>query len=630
MLGDFDNDEHDNLATVSTQGVRLFHNDGDGNFADVTEKVGLPAAIEGAVGVTFVDVDHDGDLDLIVTGAATRLFRNNGNGTFTDVTSRARLRARRTPRGDHRQRSEQRSRHRPGADRREARRADQPARRRVQAAGRLQRGRADGYPRRRRARLRQGRLDGSGVHVGRRPGADALAKRERAQSFERVDLPPSTHRGTAPASPAVDYDNDGWLDLVAAGTRRRTAACCRSCATCRVDFEDASSTRRQTSACRAEATARSSSPAISTATTTPTSSSPTPRGPPVLLRNDGGNANHAIRLALTGLNDNRSGVGTKVEVQAGAIWQKFETVAASGFLGQSSPEILAGIGQATRGRRRPSALADRRRAGRSAARRRTSGTRSPRSIAAAARARSSSRGTARRSSSSPTAIGPAVIGHWVAPGSTHTPDIDEFVKVDGSKRPREDGRAVVPLHRADGGNQLPRSGAAVRRRPSRRLRGLPERVLRRRRRRCPRTRTIVAAARDCRCGAWDDRGHDLHAGASRRRSPVRRTRSQDAPFKGFATLHALELDLGTLAAGAPLRLLMRGFTDYFTATSMFAAIQADVSAIAPYLEAQRRRRLVDARQRRHRLPGRPAAHDDRGSHRQAARRHDGAFASGPT
>ena len=38
------------------------------------------------MGVTFVDVDHDGDLDLIVTGAHTRLFRNNGNSTFTDVT----------------------------------------------------------------------------------------------------------------------------------------------------------------------------------------------------------------------------------------------------------------------------------------------------------------------------------------------------------------------------------------------------------------------------------------------------------------------------------------------------------------------------------------------------------------
>ena len=69
--------------------------------------------------------------------------------------------------------------------------------------------------------------------------------------------------------------------------------------------------------------------------------------PPVVVRNEGGNANHALRLTLKGLNDNRSGVGTKVEVQAGASWQKWETVAASGFLGQSAPEVLAGLGAAT-------------------------------------------------------------------------------------------------------------------------------------------------------------------------------------------------------------------------------------------------------------------------------------------
>ena len=45
-----------------------------------------------------------------------------------------------------------------------------------------------------------------------------------------------------------------------------------------------------------------------------------------MLRNDGGNANNAVRIALLGLNDNRSGIGTKVEVQAGTVWQKFETV----------------------------------------------------------------------------------------------------------------------------------------------------------------------------------------------------------------------------------------------------------------------------------------------------------------
>ena len=42
------------------------------------------------------------------------------------------------------------------------------------------------------------------------------------------------------------------------------------------------------------------------------------------------------------------------------------------------------------------------------------------------------------------AIGPAVIGHWVAPGQYATPDIDEFVKVEGRKLRAKDGR--LSLH----------------------------------------------------------------------------------------------------------------------------------------------------------------------------------------
>jgi len=59
-----------------------------------------------------------------------------------------------------------------------------------------------------------------------------------------------------------------------------------------------------------------------------------------------------------------------------------------------------------------------------------------------------------------------------------------------------------------------------------------------------------------------------------------------SPFRGFAALHALELDLGPRAPGAPLRLIMAGLTDYFTATSMFAADQAGVTAIVPFVEVQ--------------------------------------------
>jgi hypothetical protein len=57
-------------------------------------------------------------------------------------------------------------------------------------------------------------------------------------------------------------------------------------------------------------------------------------------------------------------------------------------------------------------------------------------------------------------------------------------------------------------------------------------------------------------------------------------------FGGFAKMHYLELDLGQPYSGGPLRLLMQGFIEYFTATSVFAAHQAGIEAVAPFLDVQ--------------------------------------------
>jgi len=69
------------------------------------------------------------------------------------------------------------------------------------------------------------------------------------------------------------------------------------------------------------------------------------------------------------------------------------------------------------------------------------------------------------------------------------------------------------------------------------------------------------------------------------------------PFRGFAELHGVELELGVWDPAKPLRLLMHGYTDYFTATSVYAAHQSGVRPIAPYLQAQdaagRWHRIVD-------------------------------------
>ena len=69
-------------------------------------------------------------------------------------------------------------------------------------------------------------------------------------------------------------------------------------------------------------------------------------GPAVLLRNEGGNKNNWLRLSFKGLADNKSAIGTKVEVFAGANRQKFEIAGSSGYLGQNSTDFVVGLGQA--------------------------------------------------------------------------------------------------------------------------------------------------------------------------------------------------------------------------------------------------------------------------------------------
>jgi hypothetical protein len=71
---------------------RLYKNNRDGTFSDVTEKAGLTRA-GWASAVTVGDYDNDGFEDLFVTYYGHNvLYRNNGNGTFTDVTDKAGLR----------------------------------------------------------------------------------------------------------------------------------------------------------------------------------------------------------------------------------------------------------------------------------------------------------------------------------------------------------------------------------------------------------------------------------------------------------------------------------------------------------------------------------------------------------
>ena len=101
----FDYDNDGNLDIFFTNGAdittlkkdspkywnRLFHNNGDGTFTDVTEKAGLQGTGYDT-GVAVGDYDNDGYQDIFVGGVyRNTLYHNNGDGTFTDVTQQAGL-----------------------------------------------------------------------------------------------------------------------------------------------------------------------------------------------------------------------------------------------------------------------------------------------------------------------------------------------------------------------------------------------------------------------------------------------------------------------------------------------------------------------------------------------------------
>jgi hypothetical protein len=119
-IGDFDNDGYDDLFVTAYGQSRLFHNNGNGTFTDVTQKAGLGGVQEFSTGAAWVDYDKDGRLDLVVAnyvqwspetdlyctldgksksyctpesykGTAVRLWHNRGDGTFEDVTKKAGL-----------------------------------------------------------------------------------------------------------------------------------------------------------------------------------------------------------------------------------------------------------------------------------------------------------------------------------------------------------------------------------------------------------------------------------------------------------------------------------------------------------------------------------------------------------
>jgi Tfp pilus assembly protein PilF len=592
--GDFDNDGRTDLAICLSDGVHLLRNTGDkgeAKFEDLTQTVGIRRE-NGCVGVTFVDYDHDGDLDLYVTNLPTGspatsahnvLWRNNGNSTFSDVSDQTALNFDATGAGL------------VTTDFNNDRAIDF-----VFAGGTAG---ASIYLNPREGKFtpstaidfkkeglppavgviafdfdKDGWMDLAFTHASA-PGI-SLWRNVEGKHLERVKLPEvSWDRGWGISS--IDYDNDGWLDLVAVGETARGAELrlLRNLGTSGwadvtkdVHLDTVKLTQPRAIAI-ADVEGDGNSDLIVTQL----------GGAPLLLRSEGANQHAWMRIDLKALNDNKSAIGTKVELYSGALYQKWEVAGASGYLGQNAPSILAGLDTEKNAE----------------VVRLLWPTGVPQDeINLASRKMQSIGELDRRGSSCPVLfswngreyefiadmIGPGVVGHWIAPNERDVPDPDEYLKVEARRvRPRNgllSFRFMEPMEETVYLDRVRLLAidhpAAYTVYPNERFVSAP-----------PFPEFHVIASKDAHppVGAWDDHGKDVLALIAKRdRKYV--TNFEAQPFAGFAKLHYLELDLGPWDANKPLRLILDGYTDYFTATSMYSADQAGIKVIAPYVEAQ--------------------------------------------
>src|SRR5467141_1420202 len=589
--GDFDNDGHTDLAACLSDGVRLLHNKGDGKFEDVTQATGIRKE-KGCVGVTFVDYDHDGDLDLYITTAPDAaapgspphnvLWRNNGNSTFTDVSAETALGFAATGAGV------------VTTDFNNDRAVDF-----VIAGGQAG---ASIYLNPREGKFmpfsgidfnkeklppavgvvafdfdKDGWMDLAFTHAGA-PGI-SLWRNVEGKRLERVPLPDfGWQSGWGIA--VLDYDNDGWLDLVAAGEsssggelRLLRNLGSKGWADVTKDVHlDALKLNQPRAIAVADIDRNGDADLVVTQL----------GGAPVVLRNEGGNKNNWMSIDLKALNDNKSAIGTKVELYAGTLYQKWEVPGASGYLGQSAAPILAGLGS----ERNAEVV------------RLLWPTGVPQDeINLAAKKVHSITELDRRGSSCPVLfswngreyefiadmIGPGVVGHWVAPGERDVPDPDEYLKVSAKSVREKNGRLsfrfMEPMEETVYLDQVRLVAvdhpSNVEVNPNERFVSAPP---------FPEFRVIATENPRVPVGAWDDQGNDVLPLISRRdRKYV--TSFDGLPFAGFAKLHWIELNLGEWDAQKPLRLIIDCYTDYFTATSMYAADQAGIKVIPPYVEA---------------------------------------------
>jgi cytochrome c-type biogenesis protein CcmH/NrfG len=591
VAGDYDNDGRPDVLALRYGGPVLYRNDGAGRFTDVTVRAGLRAgATELPLTAAFADLDHDGDLDIVIPGfvdldgrrtarplvfpddfptAASRVWRNNGNGTFADVTGPSGISAGRSVATVPTDFDLQRDvdvliaaddgrvalfkNQRDGSFRDVARESGLTVGARVSAvaAGDLN---------------RDGRTD---FVVALRDGQTSFALSSGRARF-RPDPAPGRMTGVM-AAQLFDYDNDGLLDLMA--WMRGGARLFRSLGHAWQEVTEATGASAASAALPAVAAGR----AVAIGDLDSDGDLDVvvrDRAAVRVLRNDDGNRLGALGVRLVARVSNRSAAGSKVEMRAGSLLVRRETSTATPPAAPA--DLVFGLGG------RPAADAVR--------------VIWPVGIVQAElqpRAALVVTELDRKPSSCPYLfawngsrfefvtdfLGGGELGYWAAPGVRSHPDSDEYVRIPSAALEPKDGRYELRIT-----NELeevlyldhvhlaavthPISSEVY---PDEGLVSAPS----------PRPRSYTVRNRRAPLGVVDDHGHDvtnaIHALDRRSPDDFRLT-----AIRGYAEPHALTIRVDAEASV----LLLTGWTDYAFSSDNVAASQRGLHLSPPALQVR--------------------------------------------
>ena len=607
VAADINNDTRADLLVLTMRGPRLFTQRANGTFQELDAKA-FPAGAGGTVAraAAFADVDHDGDLDILIGGLAewpapagvapsprpfgwdflrsnrptmTRLLQNDG-GRFTDVTSAAHLDgvsavvAVAATDFDNRRDIDlltvsYGARPRLFRNLRDGTFADVAARVGLPDAGPY-------------TALAAGDVNKDGFtdfFFGQETSTAVWALSDGRGRFRLVDglvAGPSNSEGTV-AALLFDYDSDGLLDLFLV-TRRGPRLFRNLGATWLAETDRALPPAVLASA---DVSALAAGDLDLDGDTDVVAH--LRNGDIRVWRNDAptsGNRNRSLRVALTARASNRSGVGAGVEMRSGSLYQKIETMATTPASGPA--DLVFGLGRRAAAdvvrvlwpsgilqAETPSAIAP------------------PAAFTIAELDRKPSScpylftWNGHRFEFITDFLGGGEMGYWEGPGQRNTADPLEYVRIRDDQLQPKDGRfeirvtneleetlfadqlQLVAIAHPRGVEVFPNEGMTDPPKPFR----------------------LYAVADQRVPHALDDHGHDVTDRIAR----IDRQYPDDfevSTFRGFAANHALTLDLGPAGelSSAPPVLLLTAWTDYAFSSDNLAGHQAGLSLTTPSLQ----------------------------------------------